>query len=472
MRLQTPFDDVAFEASERTEEEWRKLMVQESTLMAIGRFIVKHRGGGTPTLLSILKAGSFNAQFRMEFQDGGSAVIRFPKAGTTMFPEEKIQNEVATMKLIQEKTTIPVPFILHWGSREESPLQLGPFIIMEYVKHHTDMGQALNIPGRSLQDPPYLDPNINPAKLEKLYRQVADILLQLSRLQFPAIGAFEETDDCTWEVTQRPLSMFMNELIRLGSFPRAKLPESTFQASPDYFERLAQLHLDHLTYQRNDAVESEEDGKRKFIARHLFYNLAREKTLSSAMHSSGPFRLWCDDLRPSNILLDEDLQIVAVVDLEFSYAAPVEFSFAPPWWLILEQPEYWPYGLDDWEKIFQRRLPTFLKAMAASEDAAIASGMLCEDQRLSQHMRESWDNGDFWVMYAARKNFAFDDIFWRRLYPRFFGPGVPEDAWKERLEMLDVGDLEKMETLVARKMKERETRELVWEPDEPPGQRA
>ncbi|KAM3432100.1 hypothetical protein MY4824_006767 [Beauveria thailandica] len=61
MRL--PFDDVAFEASERTEEAWRKYMIQESTLMAIGRFIVKHRGGGTPTVLSILKAGSFNAQF-------------------------------------------------------------------------------------------------------------------------------------------------------------------------------------------------------------------------------------------------------------------------------------------------------------------------------------------------------------------------------------------------------------------------
>ncbi|KAK8142413.1 hypothetical protein G3M48_008811 [Beauveria asiatica] len=61
MRL--PFDDVAFEASERTEEAWRKYMIQESTLMVIGRFIVKHRGGGTPTVLSILKAGSFNAQF-------------------------------------------------------------------------------------------------------------------------------------------------------------------------------------------------------------------------------------------------------------------------------------------------------------------------------------------------------------------------------------------------------------------------
>lgn len=76
-------------------------------------------------------------------------------------------------------------------------------------------------------------------------------------------------------------------------------------------------------------------------------------------------------------------------------------------------------------------------------------------------------------MYAARKNFAFDDIFWPRLYPRVYGAGVAKDVWKERLEMLDACGVEKMEeTLVARKMKERETRELVWEPDEPPVQRA
>lgn len=115
----------------------------------------------------------------MQFQDGGSAVIRFPKAGTTMFPEEKMRNEVAAMKVIQEKTPIPAPFILHWEMREESPLKLGPFIIMEYVKHHTDVGQAMNVPGRSLQDPPYLDPNTDPEKLEMLYKQIADVLLQL-----------------------------------------------------------------------------------------------------------------------------------------------------------------------------------------------------------------------------------------------------------------------------------------------------
>ncbi|KAJ3482728.1 hypothetical protein NLG97_g7489 [Lecanicillium saksenae] len=288
MALNIAFDDVAFEASDCTEREWRKLMVRESTLRVIGNFIVEHRGGGIPVELMILKAGSYNAQFRMSFRDGGSAVIRLPKGATTMFPEEKMRNAVAVMKLIQEKTTIPVPFILHWGTREESPLRLGPFIIMEYVKHDTDLGQALNIPGRSLQDPPALDPNIDHGKLKTLYRQVADILLQLSKLEFPAIGAV--AGDRGWRLA--------------GCSPSA-----------------VNVH---------ERADSEDDCKRKYVARHLFHKLAREKNLTRASHETGPFKMWCVDLRPSNILVDEHLQVVAVIDLEFAYAAPAEFSYAAP----------------------------------------------------------------------------------------------------------------------------------------------
>ncbi|KAK9440300.1 Protein kinase-like domain protein [Metarhizium brunneum] len=258
-----------------------------------------------------------------------------------MFPEEKIRNEVATIRYIQDHTAIPVPFILHWGTREESPLGIGPFIIMDYINHEMNMTAALNTPGLTLDIPPVLDPNIDEAKLEMLYRQVANILLQLSKLELPLIGALEETHEWSWEVTRRPLSMPMNELVRTGTFPRAKLPTSTFKTSSEYFQALAKLHVDHLASQRNDAVESRADCQRKYTARQLFQKLARERKLVSDRYDKGPFKFWCDDLRPSNILLDANLQIVAVIDWEFSYAAPSEFTFAPPWWLLIEQPEYW-----------------------------------------------------------------------------------------------------------------------------------
>ncbi|KAK3192348.1 hypothetical protein K4F52_001561 [Lecanicillium sp. MT-2017a] len=467
MPRRMPFDDVAWEESERIEEEWCKAIVQETTLRAIGDFIVKHRGGGVPTELSILKNGGFNAHFRLEFQDGGSAVIRFPKPGATMFPEEKMRAEIAVMRLIQEKTTVPVPFILHWGSREESPMQLGPFIIMEYVPHETTIGQALNMPELGPLCPPILDPNVDITKLETLHRQLADILLQLSKLEFPTIGSLRQTDECSWDATRRPLSIHMNELVRVGSLPRSKLPSSTATSSSAYFQSLARLHMEHLKHQRNDAVESRDDCIRKYLARRIFQNLADEKRLTSPAHENGPFKIWCDDLRPANVLVGTELQISAVLDWEFTYAAPAEFSFAPPWWLLLRQPEYWPAGLEDWERVYDGRLETFLKVMREAEDTAIVSGLLAEGQRLSDKMRQSWQSGDFWVVYAARKSFAFDDIFWRKVYPRFFGPGTPEEGvLRKQAGILSEQDEKDLETFVSKKMEETQTRELIWEPDE------
>lgn len=83
--------------------------------------------------------------------------------------------------------------------------------------------------------------------------------------------------------------------------------------------------------------------------------------------------------------------------------------------------------------MFEHRLKTsFLKAMKDCEDTAIQQGRLREDRRLSGPMYESWESGDFWTMYAATHSFAFDEIYWQKIDPRFFGPTKDlEGAWKE-----------------------------------------
>ncbi|KAJ6090254.1 hypothetical protein N7486_009069 [Penicillium sp. IBT 16267x] len=372
MRTRMCFDDVAWEQSEAIQDAWVHELFKEETLMAIGEFILKHRGG-VPVELCDPKAGAFNVSFRMKFEDGGSAIIRFPKPGATMFPEEK-------------------------GTKEENPLGLGPFIIMEYIDHVMDLSDVLNTPGFAIKDRPILDPNVDDAKLEPLYGQFADILLQLSTLQLPRIGSLVQIDDFTWEVAQRPLSYNANELVRLGTLPRSKLPRAneTFQSASSYFNTLADLHLQHLTHQQNDAVDSADDCRRRYIARLLFRKLAREGRFTTSSTNLGPFNIWCDDLRPSNVLINEHLQIVGVVDWEFTYAAPVEFSHSPPWWLLLEQPEYWPDGIEAWSKVYESRLQTFLKVLREQEDMAIDRGRLKDEQRLSTPMQQSWESGDFW----------------------------------------------------------------------------
>lgn len=461
------FDDVAWEQSEDISDNWVDgIFAEESTLRAIGHFIVKHRRG-VPVELGDPKTGHFNILFRMKFQDGGSAIIRFPKPGATMFPEEKVRNEVAAIRYIQDHTSIPVPFILHWGTKEESPLGLGPFIIMEYINHEMNLSKALNMPELRIEDRPRLDPNIDIGKLEMLYGQFADILLQLNKISLPRIGSLEQNEDFTYEVARRPLSIHMNELVRLGTLPRSKLPDVTFESSSSYFNALAELHVEHLKHQRNDAVDSATDCRRKYVARQLFRRLSNDRRLiaSTSNNDTGPFKLWCDDLRPSNVLLNADLQIVGVIDWEFTYASPAEFSSAPPWWLLLEQPEYWPDGIEAWTEVYEHRLQTFLKVLIEREDTLIQSERLEEEQRLSQPMWESWRSGDFWVSYAARKNFAFDAIL--KLDRHFFGPGgTPEDVWEKRIELLDEKEQNSKEPLVQQKLKDMKERVLAWDPHE------
>lgn len=83
-------------------------------------------------------------------------------------------------------------------------------------------------------------------------------------------------------------------------------------------------------------------------------------------------------------------------------------------------------------------------------------------------MQQSWENGDFWVTYAARKSFAFDAVFWKKLDGRFFGPGTStdDDRWKERIDLLTEDERANMEKVVKEKLEETRTRVLAWEPDE------
>ncbi|KAJ5707841.1 hypothetical protein N7488_007642 [Penicillium malachiteum] len=287
MRTRMCFHDVAWEQSEAIQEAWIHALFEKENLMDIGRFILKHRRGKAIGLCDP-NAGGFNMSFRMKYEDGSSTMIRFPKPGTTMFPEEKVRREVDIMRCIHQHTTIPVPFISHWGPNEKDPLGLGPFIIMEYINHTMDVGDTLNTPRLMIKDRPILDPKIDNAKPKLLYK----------------------------------------------------------------------------------------------------------------------------------------------------------------------------HGIEACTEVSELHLQTFLNVLHEQEDMAI--------NKLSESIQQSWGSGDFWVVYAARKSFAFDAVFWKKIDGRFFGAGTSseDDRWKERLDILTDDEKANMEKIVERKMEEMRTRVLAWEPDE------
>ncbi len=203
----------------------------------------------------------------------------------------------------------------------------------------------------------------------------------------------------------------------------------------------------HLKAQRVSGMQATE-FRRKYIARCLFQRLAREGQLSKHGNHE-PFPLVNDDFRPANVLSNAKFQITGTVDWEFTYAGPREFAYSAPASLLLELPEYWPEGLDDWTRVYEQRLPIFLAAIRERETAALKRGILKQDQCLSLFVHDSWKPGDFWVSYAARRCWAFDMVYWAKIDKRFFGDGTVDD----RLKLLTMEDKTELDQLVNRMVK-------------------
>ncbi|KAH8879479.1 hypothetical protein GQ53DRAFT_854515 [Thozetella sp. PMI_491] len=472
-----PYDDVVWE---KNETEWEKTELQfryKKNHRKIGSLIqdiLAKPGKIQPGVMG----GAYNQLYRMSFSDGSEDVLlRIPCLGV--------------------HTSVPIPRLYYCGLSEENPTKLGPFLILGYIKSYKNLSDILAAPDKPEPwDPDTLDLAVPDETLRHLYGQIATQLLELAELEFSRIGSLVPVGDRHDEassVAARPLTQNMNDMRYVANIPPAVLPPEwkTFTTANDWYIALADMHFAQLLFQRNDFVQSLDDGRTKYIARLLFRRLAKEGKLSTfgfqedtwsaqarnsrgmthkapdalapAPSGQGPFRLWCDDLRAGNILFDENKRLAAIIDWEFTYAAPAQFILDPPWWLLLAEPEKWPEGILSWASEYEQRLPVWIQAMEAAEEEQQAqrlAGTLKsmklsqladqkgaavgakEPVRLSVQMRQSWEQGRFWLNYAARKSWVFDAIYWRFLDKRFFGEpivarsGRKDDLWKTRVDLL------------------------------------
>src|SRR4051812_14791749 len=241
-------------------------------------------GGGTGKFIGFLK-GSFNLSLCIGFGDRRqSALIRFAKPGHTKWRAEKVTNEVQFIEYLSQHTTIPLPRVISWGLMEESPQQLGPFIIMDFIDG-TRLSTFLKQPTKNDQEDVILNPDIDDATLDTIYDQLADYILQISRLNFSRIGTISKNNvSNTWSVTGRPLTYNMNELATSTGYPIDRFPTAPFDCASDYFKSIANEHLIHLQTQRNLADDAG-DAQRRFIARHRFAQLISKYCIDDA----GPF---------------------------------------------------------------------------------------------------------------------------------------------------------------------------------------
>lgn len=495
-KLRQDFDEVAWDKSDAAEAEATKRLRKESTCLRF-EALATEKCGRPAELVSIIPSG-FNVHYRMQFEDGASfpdVMVRVPWPDPAQFPHEKVPYEAATAEYLRLHTPVPTAKVLHYGSESS----VGPFLILHRVEHGGNLTRPLSDPDRDVTLTPALNTDLSESRLRSLWGIMAWCLLELAKPIFSRIGSLLEVDG-SFQVAGRPLTFNMTSMVQLANIPAAIFPaeNTTFATTDEWYVQLATMHLAQLIFQHNDLVKNEDDCRNKYVARQIFRTLARQGRLSTygyaqddwsafakeaadddnprprlpAPSGSNSFRLWCDDLRPTNALIErgEDVKLAALIDWEFTYAAPTQFSLDPPWWLLFETPEmHKPGGVDAWSKAYESPMKIWLKAMEDQEDEAVFLDGL--QGPLSAYMRESWETGRFWVSYASRKSWAFDAVFWTFLDERFFGPRdlevSDENLWKTRLHLLSQEEQDMMEPFVKRKMEESRERILVeWEPAE------
>jgi len=184
------------------------LRFSEARNCEIAKWVSKYRDGKRCVVVED-RCGSYNWSSVVGFDDGLQWLVRFAVPGRAMNRDEKVQNEVAVLRFLKEYTSIPVAAVIASGLSAENPLELGPFIIMEFVEG-MPLGTFLESP-RSPSSRPILRPDVKLSELEIIYRQIARIQLELSRHDFSRIGTLVKVDG-QYVPQARPLTVKMNEI--------------------------------------------------------------------------------------------------------------------------------------------------------------------------------------------------------------------------------------------------------------------
>ncbi|PGG99364.1 hypothetical protein AJ79_08558 [Helicocarpus griseus UAMH5409] len=430
------FDDLACRKHETVFILWKRSLNEIGPEQLARKLALLHCKR-TAVEVKSLSNGAYNECFRVKFTSGPDVVVRFSVLGRSFLRKEKVTDELAIMSYIATQSTTANSYSHSqgvWCRGVRSKL------LTEHIQAPvTDKKQTvvLNM-GLDMFSP----------ILCKAYREMARVLLALSEYKFPYIGVVgKDTPEAPWSITKRAVTFNMNELVRIANYPPQDFHKGPFPTTSEYFIMLAEHHLHHLKMQRNNAVLDEDDCRKKYIARCLLRKIAQE---SHSPHDKGPFPLFCDDFRPSNVIVDNDLNIQSVIDWEYCYAAPVEFAHCSPWWLILSPPEEWVYGLDDFLANF---LPLFLEILSQCEQELLDTHLPVSnpEKPLSSRIRESMENGLFWFCLAARTSFGFYEIYWRFIDENYFGKFHSLD---ERLMLLSDGEQENLEPFVQLKMQQ------------------
>ncbi|KAH8706082.1 hypothetical protein GQ44DRAFT_819114 [Phaeosphaeriaceae sp. PMI808] len=316
------------------------------------------------------------SKWKAIFGDGTAWMVRFSIVGNVCdeLADEKVAMEVQVLNLIRQHTNIPVPRVKAWGRAVDNTLGLGPFIIMDLIE-----GVSVSTLFRASKNERLLKEDINDHNIESIYKQYARILMQLFKLDFERIGSFP-SPVTRFQAPIRPLTFKVHDILQTGGV-------NTFG-------------LEQLLRQPNKTTgfNGAKDSYRSFsVLKSLVPQFVKQD------YRDGPAKLICDDLGLTNLIVKskDDLTVVGVVDLEWSYVGPAQLFGSAPWWLLLDRLNNYDTfnNEEDIQKILSRYLRhlEIFQHILQEEETREGKKSRAGENEFSDLMKWSVDSGAMWL---------------------------------------------------------------------------
>lgn len=284
----------------------------------------------------------------------------------------------------------------------------------------------------------------------RLCTSLADIHIQLRRLEFSSIGCLTRGRDGI-QVRKKTTSIDLNMQEVQGHQP-SKIQASyggrdgTLSSANKYAEMLLKIADNAFMKDRSDELD-EEDAADRLYHLHIFRQYAMDWV--DPRLDRGPFVLVHGDLEPYNLIVNKDMEIICLLDWEWSRVVPLQF-FKPPLWLG-RYPETTVMAYNFAYTDYLEKFDQLLDIVRSREQAR--SG----DVRLAEEWTEAKEDAGFLVANALEN---WTDIDWfanRYINRKRYGS---KSDLEDRVKAFMEEDPARKE-LVARKMLEARTRGTV-----------
>lgn len=283
----------------------------------------------SPKSLSAMMCGQ-NCHAEIRFEDGVVWLARFRLSNATSPPPDVrdyvLQSEATTMMFLERHTRVPSPRVFDWACEADPRNMVGVgYILMEKMN-----GRPLDWHSATA------------AQMEKIVRQLADVMLEIEKHPFDQLGSLiaplgalssQTTPDAAIDSQVQIGGLAQHSTFRSGQGSR---PLGPFRTSQEAHRALVEAHLRMIASGEIGTAENALDG---FLA-HRFrldvVDMIPSQAVAAEDRDDQFFLKHADD-KGDHILVDADFNIVGIIDWEWCSTASKEEAFSSPCMM-------WPVG--------------------------------------------------------------------------------------------------------------------------------